>query len=85
MVMIHNVGKSDRIIRLTLAMVIVVLYYLNIGDGFYNTYFLIAVVLLFMTSVRKCCPIYALLGLGTCKLESDNQKPVIETKKINLK
>jgi hypothetical protein len=81
----HNVGKVDQIIRLSLALIFVVLYYLNIAGGMYNTYFLVALVLLFFTSVRKCCPVYALLGFGTCKVESNGEKPVIKTKKVTLK
>ena len=83
--MVHNVGKIDRIIRLSLALVFVVLYYLNIANGDYNTYFLVGTVMLFITSMRKCCPIYALLGFGTCGIESDGKAPIIETKKVKLK
>ena len=63
-VMVHNVGKIDRIIRMSLALVLVALYYMYIADGNYNTYFLFGTVMLFITSMRKCCPIYATLGFG---------------------
>jgi hypothetical protein len=65
--------------------VLVVLYYLKIDDGRFDTYFLVGAVILFFTSMRRCCPIYALLGFGTCGIETGEKKPLIETKKINLK
>ena len=83
--MIHNVGNIDRIIRLSLALILVVLYYLNIADGEWNTYFLIGTVMLFITSMRKCCPIYALLGFGTCGIPSDGKEAIIKTKNAKLK
>ena len=83
--MTHNVGNIDRIIRLSLALILVVLYYLNVADGEWNTYFLFGTVILFMTSMRKCCPIYALLGFGTCGIPSDGKEAIIKTKNVKLK
>ncbi len=83
--MFHNVGKVDRIIRLILALLLVVMYYLKIADGRWDTYFLFGAVILFFTSMRRCCPLYALLGFGTCGIDQSEKKPLIETKKINLK
>lgn len=82
--MVHNVGKIDRIIRLSIALVFVALYYLNISNGEYNTSFLFGTIMLFITSMRKCCPVYALLGFGTCGIETDDQKQIIKPKKIKL-
>ena len=83
--MVHNVGKIDRIIRLSIALILVVLYYLNVADGNWNTYFLFGAVMLFITSMRKCCPIYALLGFGTCGIDSDGKAPIIKTRNVKLK
>jgi len=83
--MFHNVGKIDRIIRLSVALILVVLYYLKIASGAYDTWFIVGAVMLAVTSLRQCCPIYALLGFGTCGIDTSDKKPVIETKKINLK
>ena len=83
--MVHNIGRIDRIIRLSVALVLVVLYYLNIANGDWNTYFIFGAVMLFITSMRKCCPLYALLGIGSCGIESDVKEPIIKTKKVKLK
>ncbi len=83
--MLHNVGKIDRIIRLSLALVFVALYYLKIANGAWDTYFIFGAALLFMTSMRRCCPLYALLGFGTCGIENDGNEPKIKTRKVKLK
>jgi len=83
--MLHNVGKIDRIIRLSLAMVFVVLYYLKIANGSWDSYFIIGAAMLFITSMRRCCPLYALLGFGTCGIQSDGSEPKINPKKVKLK
>ena len=83
--MVHNVGKIDRIVRLFLALIFVVLYYLKIANGAWSNYFIFGAVMLFITSMRKCCPLYAILGFGTCGIESDVKEPIIKTKKVKLK
>lgn len=81
----HNVGKIDRIIRLSIALILAALYFLKIADGAWSNYFLIGTFVLFFTSMRRCCPIYALLGFGTCGIKSDGKEPIIKTKKVKLK
>jgi hypothetical protein len=83
--MLHNVGKIDRIIRLSLALIFVVLYYLKIANGSWDSYFIFGALLLLITSMRRCCPIYALLGFGTCGIASEEKEPAIKTKKLKLK
>ncbi len=83
--MLHNVGKIDRIIRLSVGLILVVLYWMKIGGGEYNNYFIGGAVLMFVTSVRRCCPLYAILGFGTCGVETDEKKQVVAPKKVKLK
>jgi hypothetical protein len=83
--MLHNVGKIDRVIRLSLALVLVVLYYIKIGNGQYDNYFIFGAVLLLITSMRRCCPVYMLLGFGTCGIETEEKDQVVKPKKIKLK
>ena len=80
----HNVGKIDRIIRLIIAAGIIILYFTNIISGRLGNISLFVAALLFMTSLRKCCPIYALLGFGTCGVDTGNVEPKIKTKKLKL-
>jgi hypothetical protein len=84
--MLHNVGKIDRIVRLVLALVFAILYFLKIDNGSMDSYFMFGAMLLFITSMRRCCPLYALFGFGTCGIQTnEGDEPVIKTKKIKLK
>jgi hypothetical protein len=78
----HNVGKIDRWIRLGIAAILMILYYTKIVE--YQAVIIIALILA-ATSLRRCCPLYALLGLGTCGIETDKTDKVIETKPLDLK
>lgn len=78
----HNVGKIDRIIRLTIAAVLATLYFTHVLE---SKFFLFAAFMLVMTSLRRCCPLYAVLGLGTCGVQVDESKKIIDTDTINLK
>ena len=81
----HNVGKIDRIIRLIVGLVFVILYFLKIADGAWDSYFVFGAAILLMTSMRRCCPIYTMLGFGTCGIPSSDNEAKIQTKKVKLK
>ena len=62
-----NMGGADRIIRIIVAVVIGILYYQNIIEGTV-AYVLIAIAGVFvLTSFISFCPLYAIVGLNTCK------------------
>ncbi len=83
--MLHNVGKIDRYIRLATALTIFILYYLEVISGDLGEGLLIAAVVLFFTSLRRCCPVYGLLGFGTFSTEpAGKESPKIKTKKLKL-
>jgi hypothetical protein len=78
----HNVGKIDRIIRLSVAAILVTLYFTHVLD---SKFFLGAAVVLAFTSLNRCCPLYAILGLGTCGVNTGKSERKIETDKLDLK
>jgi len=78
----HNVGKIDRIIRLSLAVLLAILFFTQVLE---SKFFIFLAFMLVMTSLRKCCPLYALLGLGTCGVKLDETKKIIETEPLDLK
>ena len=82
--MFHNVGKVDRIIRLIISVILFSLYFANTFEGQWNNAFLAGAILMFFTALRSCCPIYAMLGFGTCGIKNDNSTPKIKTKKLEL-
>ncbi|MBA4409757.1 MAG: DUF2892 domain-containing protein [Bacteroidota bacterium] len=82
--MFHNVGKIDRIIRVVLAVILATLYFTKVVEGSWGTGIIIAAVVLLMTSLRQCCPIYALLGFGTCGIDPGKTDKTIKTEKLKL-
>jgi hypothetical protein len=59
-----NVGNTDKVIRLFLAVVIGAL-----GFYFKSWWGLVAIVPL-MTGLTSVCPLYTILGLNTCSTKS---------------
>jgi len=62
-----NMGGADRIIRFIIVIAVAILGYFNLIEGTL-AYVLYGVAGIFMlTSFVSFCPIYALVGLSTCK------------------
>lgn len=66
-----NMGGTDRIIRLVVAAVVGYLFYNGTIEGTLG-YVLLAVAAVFvLTSFISFCPLYALVGLNTCKVKNE--------------
>lgn len=61
-----NMGNSDRIIRIILAVVMAVLYFTNIITGIAGIVLLVLAGVFVLTSLVSFCPLYTLLGINTC-------------------
>ncbi len=62
-----NMGSTDKIVRIVLALVFVVLFFMNVVAAPYS-YILLALAAVFvLTSLVSFCPLYPLLGINTCK------------------
>ena len=62
-----NMGKTDKGIRVIIAVIIALLYYFNIIEGAI-AYVLMALAMVFLiTSFINFCPLYAPFGISTCK------------------
>ena len=70
-----NEGKTDRIIRVLLGLVLLLLG-LSLRGGFEKTLFYVFGVLSLVTGITGFCGIYSLLGINTCpvKLKSVKSK-----------
>ncbi|MFM1792006.1 MAG: hypothetical protein RLZZ252_360 [Bacteroidota bacterium] len=67
-----NMGKTDRTLRLMVAFVIGVLYYLDKIDGpMGNTLLLLAIVFA-LTAFVRFCPLYVPFKMDTREDKSDN-------------
>lgn len=65
-------GNTDRIVRLLLAAVMVVLYFTNTVTGTLGIVLLVLAGVFVLTSLISFCPLYTLIGLNTCKVNSKN-------------
>ncbi|MGZ3846202.1 MAG: YgaP family membrane protein [Flavisolibacter sp.] len=62
-----NLGTTDKIIRIIIALVIGVLYFTNNISGIIGTILLIVGIILVLTVLINFCPLYFLLGLRSNK------------------
>lgn len=62
-------GSTDRIIRLIVAAVAAVLYFTGTLTGTLGIVALVVAAIFTLTSVISFCPIYAIVGMSTCKRE----------------
>jgi uncharacterized membrane protein len=60
-----NVGNTDRIVRLVLAVVLAALYFTGTVSGTLGIVFLVLAVVFVLTAAFSICPIYLLVGLST--------------------
>ncbi len=68
-----NMGKTDRIIRIIVGLVLIALYFTNIISGTIGIVALVIAGMFIITSLVGNCPPYSLLGINTCKLKDQKQ------------
>lgn len=69
-----NIGSSDKLIRLGLAIVLIVLFYLQIITGTLGIIALILALVLTVTSLINFCPLYPLLKINTARKSETAEK-----------
>jgi len=62
-----NMGSTDKIIRILIALVVVVLYWQGIIPGTLGIVLLALAAIFVFTSLVSFCPLYLPLGINTCK------------------
>ena len=62
-----NMGKTDRIIRVLIALIVGALYFTGTLTGTLGIILLAVAGIFLLTSVVSFCPLYTLVGLSTCK------------------
>ncbi len=64
-----NMGSMDKGVRVSVAIIIALLYFFDVIQGTL-AYVLMAIAIIFLvTSFINFCPLYALLGMNTCKVK----------------
>jgi Inner membrane protein YgaP-like, transmembrane domain len=69
MKMKKNVGTIDKVIRILVAVVVVVLYFTHVIAGVTGIILLVLSAVFVVTSLLSFCPIWLALGLSTRKKE----------------
>ena len=62
-----NMGTTDKIIRIALAVIAAVLYFTNVVTGTLGIIVLVIAATLVLTSFISFCPLYPILGINTGK------------------
>lgn len=62
-----NMGNADRLIRLVIAAIFVVLYFTGTVTGTVGIVLLVLAAVFTLTSLVSFCPLYAPFGISTCK------------------
>lgn len=62
-----NMGSTDKIIRVVVAVIIAVLFFTNIISGTLGMILLALAGIFVLTSLVSFCPLYAPFGISTCK------------------
>jgi hypothetical protein len=66
-----NMSSADSIIRILIAALITVLFFTKIITGTFAIVMIIVAAIFLATSVIGFCPLYALIGVKTCKTKSN--------------
>ena len=62
-------GSVDRILRFIIAVVVGILFYMNVIEGTLGYVLIAAAGIFFLTSLISFCPLYPIFGLSTKKKE----------------
>ena len=64
-----NIGVIDRVIRILVAVVVVVLYFLHVISGTWAIILLVLAAVFVVTAILGLCPLYLPLDMSTRKKE----------------
>jgi hypothetical protein len=62
-----NMGTTDKIIRIAIAVLVAVLYFTNVISGTVGIILLVLAVVFVLTSLISFCPLYLPFGINTGK------------------
>ncbi|MDA0178633.1 hypothetical protein C7H62_1762 [Mesoflavibacter sp. HG96] len=62
-----NMGALDKSLRVLTAIIIAILYFLNVIEGTIAYILMVIAIIFLITSFINFCPIYSLIGINTCR------------------
>jgi hypothetical protein len=66
-VMKKNMGSADRIVRIVIAILLIMLYFTGVIPGTAGIVLTALAGVFLLTSAAGFCPLYVLFGINTCK------------------
>jgi heme/copper-type cytochrome/quinol oxidase subunit 4 len=67
--MIKNIGQTDKIIRIVLAIVLASLDFFEVVTGPFSWVLSLIAIILLATALLNFCPLYKILGKNTCEVK----------------
>jgi len=67
-----NVGTIDKIVRISIAIIIGILYFTNIISGTLAIILLVVAGVFIATSFMGFCGLYTIFGFSSCPMKKDN-------------
>lgn len=67
--MIKNIGQTDKIIRIVLALVLAGLDWFEVVKGGFSWILSLIAIVLLVTAFIGFCPLYKILGKSTCEVK----------------
>jgi heme/copper-type cytochrome/quinol oxidase subunit 4 len=67
--MIKNVGQTDKIVRIVLAILLAALDFFEVINGAFSWILSVFAIVLLVTAFMNFCPVYKLLGKSTCSVD----------------
>ena len=65
-----NMGSTDRIIRVLLAIVLITLYFTGTVTGTIGIAMMVLAIVFILTSIVSFCPLYAPFGISSCPVKT---------------
>jgi len=69
-----NMGTTDRLVRVFLAILMVILYFTGTLSGVLGILLLVFAGVFVLTSLVSFCPIYPIFGFNTCPMKEISSK-----------
>ncbi len=69
--MTKNIGSKDKVVRITIAIILVALYALGVLSGTVGVIALVLAGALIVTSLVGVCGIYKIFGINTCPVKPE--------------
>lgn len=67
-----NMGAIDKIIRLLVALLLIVVYYMEILTGVLGIVTLVVAGVFILTSLVSVCPLYSIFGISSCPVKKES-------------